>query len=91
MDGEGREVLFALVNPPADFEVRKPDILKRLTGLTPKDLMLPSAVQEVQEMVRQKVQGCIWWVTTYGMTFRHTCRLNIKLALIPQANIRDAA
>ena len=61
VDGEGREVLFALVNPPADFEVRKPDILKRLTGLTPKDLMLPSAVQEVQEMVRQKVQGCIWW------------------------------
>ena len=29
MDGEGREVLFALVNPPADFEVRKPDTLKR--------------------------------------------------------------
>ena len=44
MDGEGREVLFVLVNPPADFEVRKPDILKRLTGLTPKDLMLPSAM-----------------------------------------------
>ena len=44
MDGEGREVLLVQVNPPADFEVRKRDILERLTGLTPKDLMLPSAV-----------------------------------------------